>query len=152
MKVILQQDIKGVGRRGDIKDVADGFAMNFLLPQKKAVVANEKNTQIHRALLLTRDMEKNENNKAFVTIQKALGGVDFHIKKKADEKGHLYAAISVGDIKKILKDARIAEAGMIEDKHIVFDVPIKSIGNHKARIVFDASRQFFILITVDRES
>ena len=43
MKVILQQDIKGIGKKGDVKDVADGYALNFLVPQKKAVLANEKN-------------------------------------------------------------------------------------------------------------
>jgi large subunit ribosomal protein L9 len=149
MKIILQQDIKGVGRRGDIKDVADGFAMNFLLPQKKAVIANDKNTQLHQALLLKRGLEKNENNKIFTSIQKALGGVVFHIHKKADEKGHLYAAISVADIRAALEKAHISEASAVEDKHIVFDAPIKSLGNHKVGIVFDSSRRFYISIVVE---
>lgn len=151
MKVILQQDIKGVGKKGDVKDVADGYALNFLVPQKKAVLANEKNLERHRATLLQRDIEKNENNRAFTAVQKALASQKFRISKKADEKGHLYAAVSVEDVLKCVKGSKIPEADVLTESRIRIDPPIKSLGAHKVLVAFDSTRRFFLTLEVERE-
>ena len=151
MKVILQQDIKGIGKKGDVKDVADGYALNFLVPQKKAVLANEKNLERHRATLLQRDIEKHENNKAFTAVQKALTPQRFHIRKKADDKGHLYAAVSVEDVLKCVRGSKIPEADVLTDARVHIDPPIKSIGMHKVLVAFDSTRRFFLTLEVERE-
>ena len=102
MKVILLQDVKNIGNRGEIKNVSDGYFRNFLLPKKLAEVATEKaisdikKQDAENAIKEEKDLLRTEK------IAEKLDGQEFIIKAKTNKQGKLYAAISSQDIAELL--------------------------------------------------
>ena len=103
MKVILLQDIKGVGKKDEVIQASDGYARNFLLPRKMAVEANaenmtklkgKKDSQNHK-----KELEKEEAQK----IQKKLEGILLKIKVKAGENGKVFGGVTAKEISENLK-------------------------------------------------
>lgn len=127
MKVILKQDIKGVGRKYEVKDIADGYANNFLIPRKLAEYANAdavKKAEIMKSASLS-EMEIRESlSKKQIEMLK---DIKITIQKKANEKGHLFEQIHQSEISEALKNQAKIE---IEPGLIVISKPIKEIGEH----------------------
>jgi large subunit ribosomal protein L9 len=131
MKILLLQDIKGVGRKGEIKNVADGFALNAILPKKHGIVATPE-------VLKKYELEK-QQHEAEVKIQQDLARATFkdlasktvNIKANASDKGHLFASIHAAEIMLALKDQyHIAlNPSWIELKH-----PIKEVGEYTFKL------------------
>ena len=102
MKVILLQDVKNIGNRGEIKNVSDGYFRNFLLPKKLAEAATEKaisdikKQDAENAIKEEKDLLRTEK------IAEKLDGQEFIIKAKTNKQGKLYAAISSQDIAELL--------------------------------------------------
>ncbi len=142
MKVILKQDIKGVGRKYDVKDVSDGYANNFLIPKKLAVYASPeaiKNAKIQQETNIA-EMEIKENL-AKKQIE-MLKDVKVTISKKANEKGHLFEKIHNDEIVKALHEqARIS----LDSDYLDITVPIKEIGEHKIPVVVGNNKAEFVL-------
>jgi large subunit ribosomal protein L9 len=129
MKVLLIKDVYKLGHAGDIKKVADGFGRNFLLPQGLAVLAtagaikqSEKIRQQATALRVKLNTEMGEVAKQFV-------GILLTFTAKAGETGKMYGAITTQDI----TDA-LAEKGITVKRNQVDMQPIRTLGDHKARI------------------
>ncbi len=127
MKVILKKDIKGVGRKFDIKEVSEGYANNFLFPNKLADRA-DKNTieksEIMKSQILEDRKKEIENLRKLtelLTVNK------IQIKRKANDKGHLFEKINSGII--ALKINQEFDT-KIEDNILFIKSPIKEIGNH----------------------
>ena len=100
MKVIFLQDVKGVGKKGDIKEVADGYARNFLIPNKKAEFATEgaiRKTNIQKSALIA---EAEIQNVLIAKMFENLKTSTLVIKSKANEAGHLFASLHREDIAK----------------------------------------------------
>lgn len=131
MKIILIQDVKGLGKKGDVVNAADGHARNFILPRKLGVEANEVNMR-----KLEREKEKEKNRKADeLTQAKVLAGqlkdMVFTINAKAGEEGKLFGSITAKDI----ADAIAEKTGMKVDKrHIETGETIKSLGRHEVAV------------------
>lgn len=127
MKVILTIDIRGTGRKGDIIEVKPGFAMNFLLPQKKAVLATATAVEAAKKAQEKRVIgaqEAKENAKKYGARVKGLSLV---FKRKVADTGHLYGSVSEGDIAEAIK----AEAKIdLDKKQIKMDEHIKTLGKH----------------------
>src|SRR3989338_7158401 len=121
MKVILSQDIIGVGRKGEVKNVSDGYARNFLLPNKLGQIATPA------ALASAEKLKKQEEQDREVQI-----------KAKANEKGHLFSIIHPDEISKILKEQHHLD---IPSKIIEIEKPIKEIGEH----IIKTKHQEFVL-------
>ena len=134
MKVILLRDIAGVGRRGDLKNVADGHALNFLLPRKFAIEATATAIKEREKMQVRTVHAKEETNKHSESIKTALNGKTISIKKRADEKGSLYASISAKDVVKALRDLKSAELKTIKENMIVLPRHIKTLGIHDISI------------------
>lgn len=138
MKVILLQDITGVGRKYDVKNVSDGYARNFLIPKKLGQVASIK------AIMDIEKFKKQHNQEVEIRQDllekniKSLDGVKIIAKEKANEKGHLFSIIHAEEISKILKEQSQIE---IPAKMIEIEKPIKELGAHKVK----AKNQEFIL-------
>lgn len=130
MKVILNQDIKGMGRKGEVKQVSDGYAANFLLPKKLAVIATEGNLREMEKELKARDKREETRKQEALEAQKKLQGAEVVVKAKANEEGHLFGSVEIKEITAAL----MAKGLNLDDAEIVEREPIKSIGRHKVEI------------------
>jgi len=130
MKVILKHDVKGLGREGDLKDVKDGYARNYLLPTGAAVVANAgavKNWERHREEREERD--RTERTTAEATAEK-IRGLSLQVAVKAGEKNRLFGAVTNREIAELL-----AREGVELDRHSIhLREPIKTVGDHRVEV------------------
>jgi len=128
MKVIFLKDVRKVGQRGDIKNVADGYAANFLFPQKLAEPATEakiaqfeKEKQAHAAELAKQEEQQDKK-------VASLRGKKVTISARATEKGGLFKAITAKDVVKAILGEHALE---ISEDMLHLSDPIKTVGEHK---------------------
>lgn len=131
MKVILLTDVSKVGQRYDVKNVADGFAMNKLIPQKLAQIATEgalKKIETQKKKL---EAEREQNLHILIENIEKIQSMRPVISAKVNDKGHLFASISKDVIAhKISEDAGLK----IDESRIEILKPIKSVGTHKVNV------------------
>ena len=127
MRVILKQDIKGVGRKYEIKNVADGYANNFLIPKRLVEYASPEAVRKAEILKSTNDAEKEIREKLTEKQIEMLKEVKITIKKKTNEKGHLFEKIHPEEIAEALKEQVKIE---INPEFLIIEKPIKEIGEH----------------------
>ena len=130
MDIILLQRIEKLGSIGDVVTVKDGYARNFLLPQKKALRANEANKKVFEA---NRDRLEKENAERRTEAEKAgekVDGVEIVLIRAASNTGQLYGSVNVRDIAAALAD----KGHDIDKKQVIMGDPIKAIGMHEVRI------------------
>lgn len=145
MKVILLKDIKGTGRKGDVKDVADGFARNFLLKQGLAKAANERSMAGLEAVEL---QQKKKNEKELHTAQEQAGkldGLEIEVKEKVNDRGTLYGAL---DKKKIIDAIKKETNITLDQPQIKTQAPVKSLGDHHITVEFGHGIEADIRVTV----
>ncbi len=131
MKVILTQDVKGSGKKGDVVNVSDGYANNFLLKKGMAVPANEDNMNVLKNKKSSEEHKKAEELKAAQEIAAKINGKTVTLKKKAGDGGRLFGAVTAIDIGDAIKDASGIE---IDKRKIVVKDAIKSIGKYEIEI------------------
>jgi len=133
MKVILLQNIPGTGEKGEVKDVSDGYARNFLLQKK---LARHATASALAALKKDEEKKKRENEKELNNAQKLaikLDGAEIEVKGKVSDGGTLYAAIK----SEMIADGIKKQFNLlVKASQIVIDTPIKDVGEHKARVEF----------------
>ena len=126
MKVILLQDIKQVGKKGDVIEASDGYARNFLFPRKLAQEASDSNMHI---LNNKKENERKQKLALLEAAQKLAGelkGKEITIKAKAGESGKLFGAITSKDVAELIKEQYKIE---VDKKKIVMDT-IKLVGGY----------------------
>ncbi len=126
MKVILKEDVKNMGAMGEILDVSDGYARNFLVPRGLAVEANVKNIKSleHAKRVIQEKARKRKNEASALSDQ--IGELNLVIKAKAGEEEKLFGAVTAMDIAEALNNAGIE----IDKKKIVLEEPIKRLGTY----------------------
>ncbi|HPJ14044.1 MAG TPA: 50S ribosomal protein L9 [Spirochaetota bacterium] len=147
MKVILQKDVSNLGDAGDIREVADGYARNFLLPKKLVIAYSEANgrTIAHQKHLIKVKKEKRKKESEKVADQ--LKTVSLSFQTKAGEDGKLFGSITSADI-----SAKLAEAGITVDKRkIVLDEQIKHVGEFNISIKLEEGVSAPLKVTVVKE-
>jgi large subunit ribosomal protein L9 len=130
MKVILLKDVKGVGKRYEEKNVADGYALNLLIPKKLAVPATGAAAGQIKSLKENEAKHKEADNKKLESEVAKLSGFELRVSLKANEKGHLFAALTPEKISELLKgEGIIVGSGHIGIDHIketgTFEVPVR---------------------------
>lgn len=131
MKVILLCDVKGQGKKGQIVDVSDGYARNFLFPQKKAVIADAKATNELKSKEEAKQFKINEDRKAAQAIADKINGTEVRIQMGHGQDGRLYGSVTAKDIAEALqKNHNI----VIDKRKITLAVPIKSFGTFSADV------------------
>ena len=130
MKVILTQDVSALGKSGELKDVTDGYARNFLIPQKLAVPAAGGAYRAWQHDIASReDKRKREREEAEISANR-IGGTTLTMGVKVGDGGKLYGSITAKDI----ADA-LARRGITVDRHkIDLEEPLKSLGTYKVAI------------------
>lgn len=130
MDIILLERIEKLGTIGDVVSVKDGYARNFLLPQKKALRANEANKKVFEA---NRDRLEKENAERRTDAEKAgekVAGAEIVLIRTSSNAGQLYGSVNVRDIAQAL-----AEQGhAVDKKQVIMGHPIKTLGMHDVRI------------------
>ena len=139
MKLILNSDVKSLGRKGDVVDVAKGYARNYLLPKKLAVVANSSNLKFAEALREKREKQAVANNELAESIKTALADAKIVISQNTTDEGTLYAAVSNEQI----VDAIETFSGFrLEAEQIDVENQVKEIGLHSIFIVLGPDAKF----------
>jgi large subunit ribosomal protein L9 len=132
MKVILMDNVIGLGRAGDIKSVKDGYARNFLLPRKMVEIAT-KQKEAHLTRIGAKLAEKAKKiYDTALQMKEGLEAKTIEIKSKAGEEGKLFGSITSGDIASMLKDA-----GFEIDRRKIVSDHIKTLGEHSIKIRLD---------------
>ncbi len=127
MKVLFLKDVGGVGKAGTIKNVSDGYGMNFLIARGLAVQATPEKIAAHEAQAKREGEAKEREQVALKTLVQNLEGTRLEISARATEKGGLFKSITAVDIKKAL-------GKNIPDDAIQLGKPIKEIGEHPIKI------------------
>lgn len=126
MKVILLKDVRAVGQKGSIKEVAEGYARNFLLPQKMAVLATPENIKEIEAQVAAKEAERIKEEEQLDKKVQSLNGKKVSLQARATEKGGLFKTIVAADI---AKQIRLEHSLEIPESAIAF-APIKTLGEH----------------------
>jgi large subunit ribosomal protein L9 len=130
MKVILKEDVKNIGSMGQILDVADGFARNYLVPRGLAMEANVKNVKsLEHAKRVVQEKAKKVKGQA-EDLSTRIANITVMIKAKAGEEGKLFGSVTTMDIAEQLKNEGID----IDKKKISLDEPIKRLGTYTVNI------------------
>src|SRR3954468_22777933 len=146
MEVILLERVEKLGAIGDVVKVKNGFARNYLLPNKKALRANDTN----RKLFETNRARIEEDNAAKRSdAEKASKGVDgktVQLIRQASNVGHLYGSVSARDI----VDALEGDGAKVTKSQVVLDRPIKTIGVHDVKIALHPEVSVTVKVNVAR--
>ena len=148
MHVILLERVENLGGIGDEVKVRDGYARNFLLPQKKALRANDSNRKVFEA---RRAEIEARNAEARAAAEKASGKVDgtsYVLIRQAGEAGQLYGSVSSRDI----ADEIVKSGAKIDRNAVVLDKPIKTIGVYDVRIRLHAEVYASVKVNVARSA
>lgn len=130
MEVILLERIERLGQMGDVVNVKDGFARNFLLPQNKALRANKLNREYFEKEKVNLEAKNLKQKSEAESVSDKIIKNNYIIIRQASDTGQLYGSVNSGDIKE-----RLQEDGFsLEKSQIVLDKPIKEIGHHEIRI------------------
>jgi len=124
MKVILLEDVPSLGKAGDLAKVSDGYGRNYLIPQKKAMVATEKSVKVveHQKRLVQQRMDK--TRKDAEKLGRQIEGLSCTFAKTVGESGKLFGSVTSMDIEDYLKENGIE----VDRKKIALDEPIKNLG------------------------
>ncbi len=146
MDIILLERIEKLGTIGDVVSVKDGYARNFLLPQKKALRANEANKKVFEA---NRERLEQENAEKRGVAQEAgskVEGAEVVLIRAASNAGQLYGSVNVRDMV-----AGLVEQGFeIDKKQIIMGAPIKTIGMHDVTVALHPEVQVLVKANVAR--
>ncbi len=138
MKVILLDNIKGVGKKDEIINASDGYARNFLFPKKLAVEANNENMSKLKAKKQSEQYKKDVNKENAEKIAKKLNDITLTIKVKAGENGKIFGGVTSKEISEELKKQYKID---IDKKKIILNENIKNLGS------FDISMKLFEGVT-----
>ena len=129
MKVILLADIKGTGKKGDVLNISDGYARNFLFPKKLAVEANASNLTVLKDQKGAVEHKRAVSHDNALLLKERLEQEAFVITAKAGDNGRLFGAVTSMDIEKAIKNKTQIE---VDKRKIVLDDNIKALGEYTA--------------------
>ena len=131
MKVILLQDVKALGKKGDIVEVSDGYARNYILPKKVGVEANEANKNTLKLQKANQEKIAKEQYDAAVALGKELEELTVYLTVKLGEGGKVFGAITAKEISQALLSQHGKE---VDKKKIQLSDSIKSIGSFEVPV------------------
>ena len=145
MKVILLCDVKGQGKKDQIVEVSDGYARNFLVPQKKAVPADAKATNELKNKEEAKQFKINEDRKAAQALADKINNVEIEVVMGHGADGRLYGSVTSKDIAEQLKKKLGVE---VDKRKIMLKDSIKAYGKHDVtlKILGDISAKFIVYV------
>ena len=148
VEVLLRENLKNLGKCGEVVRVAPGYARNFLLPRKLATQATTENMKAMAKRRTRLDAEEAQKTAEILARVQALSAVTLTTKMKADETGHLYGSLNPALVVQLLA----VQGWPFEEKAVKIGAPIKTVGTHKVKIHVHAEHDAEISITIEAEA
>ncbi len=145
MRVVLRSDFGTVGKRGDIVDVADGFARNYLLPGGLAIVATEGIEYQASSMRRARDLRDAKDREGAEAIARKLVPAVITIPARVGTEGRLFGSVTPHDVVEAVKSQTGIE---LDRRRLTTDEPIKSVGTHEVGVRLHAEVEFRITVEV----
>lgn len=146
MKVILQKDVKNLGKVGELVNVSNGFARNYLFPRRMALEATEKRVKEFTHLKRVAEVKKKKAVAERQDLIKKIQGVTIAIKASAGEADKLFGAVTNHDISNELEKLGFS----IDRRDILLEEPIKMLGQHKATVRLGDGLDAELSVSVER--
>jgi large subunit ribosomal protein L9 len=125
MKIVLRDDVENLGRKGDVVDVADGYARNFLVPRGLAMKATKGVVAQADAMRRNRAAREERERSAAMAQADVLSGIRLEIPARAGEGGKLFGSVTAGDV----AEALLAQKGVeVDRRRVGLDEPVKDVG------------------------
>ncbi len=147
MKIILLQDVKGQGKKGEVIDVNEGYARNFLIKKGLAEAATAGKLNDLNQKKAAADYHKAEEIKAMQAMAKELSGKSFTVKIKAGQNGKVFGSVTGANV----SDSLIASGYNVDKKKVVLTQPIKNVGDYDLELKLMEGISAKIKITVEAE-
>lgn len=144
MKVILRKDTDKVGKRGDIVEVAEGYARNYLLPKGLAIKASDGAVAQAASMRRARDLRDAKDREAAETVAKVLVSRTITIKAKAGTEGRLFGSVTASDVAEAVQ----AQTNIELDRRKLHLEPIKTLGSHQVQVRLHSDVEFPVTVEV----
>jgi large subunit ribosomal protein L9 len=145
VKLLMRSDVQGVGKKGDLVEVADGFARNYLVPKGFAVAATSGVEAQAAAMRRSRDLKDAAERASAEEIAKTLVPAIITITERASGEGKLFGSVSVHDLVVAVGEQTSVE---LERRHILLEEPLKTVGTHAVPVKLHSDVQFQITVEV----
>ena len=147
MKVILKEDVHNLGQQGDVVEVKAGYARNYLMPQKLAILFTKQQKKSFEEAQRVEERKLEREKDQLESVLKQVEALSLFIKMQSEEDNKLFGSVTKLDIVKLLEENGIT----IDKKYVDLSSPIKTLGEHKVNIVFTKEMSGSFTLTVEKE-
>ncbi|MFC3097594.1 50S ribosomal protein L9 [Alteraurantiacibacter palmitatis] len=146
MQIILLERIENLGTIGDVVNVKDGYARNFLLPQKKALRANDANRRVFEANRERLEKENADRRAAAEKQAETVAGAEIVLIRASSNSGQLYGSVNVRDV----AEALVAQGHKVDKRQVIMGAPIKTLGVFNVTVALHPEVQVTVKANVAR--
>jgi len=147
MKVILKEDVQDLGQQGDVVEVKPGYARNYLMPQKLAILFTKQQKKSIEEAQRVEERKLEREKDQLESVLKQVEDLSLSLKMQSEEDSKLFGSVTKLDIVKLLEESGIT----IDKKYVDLSSPIKTLGEHKVNIVFTKEMSASFTLTVEKE-
>ena len=147
MKVILKEDVQNLGQQGDVVEVKPGYARNYLMPQKLAILFTKQQKKSIEEAQRVEERKLEREKSQLESVLKQVEDLSLSLKMQSEEDSKLFGSVTKLDIVKLLKENGIT----VDKKYVDLSSPIKTLGEHKVNIVFTKEMSASFTLTVEKE-
>ena len=147
MKVILKEDVQNLGQQGDVVEVKPGYARNYLMPQKLAILFTKQQKKSIEEAQRVEERKLEREKGQLESVLKQVEDLSLSIKMQSEEDSKLFGSVTKLDVVKLLEENGIT----IDKKYVDLSSPIKTLGEHKVNIVFTKEMSASFTLTIEKE-
>ena len=147
MKVILKEDVQNLGQQGDVVEVKPGYARNYLMPQKLAILFTKQQKKSIEEAQRGEERKLEREKDQLQSVLKQVEDLSLSLKMQSEEDSKLFGSVTKLDIVKLLEKSGIT----IDKKYVDLSSPIKTLGEHKVNIMFTKEMSASFTLTVEKE-
>jgi large subunit ribosomal protein L9 len=147
MKVILKEDVQNLGQQGDVVEVKSGYARNYLMPQKLAILFTKQQKKSIDEAQRVEERKLEREKDQLESVLKQVEDLSLSLKMQSEEDSKLFGSVTKLDIVKLLEENGIT----IDKKYVDLPSPIKTLGEHKVNIMFTKEMSASFTLTVEKE-
>jgi large subunit ribosomal protein L9 len=145
MRIVLRTDLANLGKRGDICEVADGYARNYLLPKGHAIIASPGVEAQATSMRRSRDLRDAKDREAAETVARRLVAAVIRINARAGAEGRLFGSVTAHDVAQAVAEQTGVE---LDRRRLRLDEPIKSLGTHEVPVKLHSDVEFRVTVEV----
>ena len=147
MKVILKEDVQNLGQQGDVVEVKSGYARNYLMPQKLAILFTKQQKKSIEEAQRVEERKLEREKDQLESVLKQVEDLSLSLKMQSEEDSKLFGSVTKLDIVKLLEENGIT----IDKKYVDLSSPIKTLGEHKVNIAFTKELSASFILTIEKE-